>query len=119
MVNHKDLDVWKLSVECVSEIYTITKTFPKDEFYGLTNQIRRSAVSIPSNIAEGSARQSDKELIQFLHVALGSLSELETQLIIAKNLAYISNIENLTEKLISVRKLIVGLIKYLRKKTTK
>ena len=119
MVNHKDLDAWKLSIEFVSDIYNITKTFPKDEFYGLTNQIRRSAVSIPSNIAEGSARQSDKELIQFLYIALGSLSELETQLIIAKNLAYISNIENLTDSLVSIRKLIVGLIKYLKEKAIK
>lgn len=118
MAHHKDLDAWKLSMELVSEIYETTKTFPKEEIYGLTNQIRRSAVSIPSNIAEGSARQSDKELIQFLYIALGSLSELETQLIIAQNLAYLSNIEILSDKLNSVRKLIIGLIKYWKNKKT-
>lgn len=116
MSNHKDLDVWKYSIEFVSEIYELTKSFPKEEIYGLTNQIRRSAVSIPSNIAEGSARQSDKEFIQFLHIAMGSLIELETQLIIAKNVSYIEDIDNELNKIVIIRKLIVGLIKYLKHK---
>lgn len=80
MKTHRDLDVWKKSVSLVTSIYEITKSFPKEEIYGLTNQIRRAAVSVPSNIAEGSARQGNKEFIQFLYIALGSLTELETQL---------------------------------------
>src|SRR5690606_35660521 len=85
MKTHKDLEVWKKSIELVTEIYQVTKNFPKEEIYGLTSQIRRSAVSVPSNIAEGAARQFNKEYIQFLYIALGSLMELDTQLIIAKN----------------------------------
>lgn len=116
MSNHKDLDAWKLSIELVTEIYKKTKDFPKEELYGLTSQIRRCAVSIPSNIAEGSARQSDKELIHFLYIALGSCSELETQLIISKNLEYLSEIKNLSDRLTIIKKTILGLIKYLKKK---
>jgi four helix bundle protein len=88
MASHIELDVWKLSMDLVVEVYSITNNFPKEEVYGLTQQIRRSAVSIPSNIAEGAARESDKEYIRFLYISLGSLSELETQLLIGKRLAY-------------------------------
>lgn len=116
MSDHKSLDAWKKSIEFVSEIYEITSKFPKEELYGLTNQIRRSSVSIPSNIAEGSARQSDKELIQFLYVALGSLAELETQLLIAQNLSYITESDMPSEKIDIIKKLILGLIKYLKSK---
>lgn len=93
MKTHKDLEVWKLSISFVTEIYKITKTFPKDELYGLTSQIRRASVSIPSNIAEGAARKGNKEIIQFLYIALASASEVETQLIIANNLNYIESPE--------------------------
>ena len=116
MSDHRNLDVWKLAIDLVSEVYELTKSFPKEENYGLTSQIKRSAISIPSNIAEGSARQSDKELIQFLYIALGSLSELETQFIIAQKLSYIENIESLSEKFDSIKKLTMGLIKYLKRK---
>jgi four helix bundle protein len=91
MKTHKDLEVWKKAIEMVTTIYTLTRTFPKEELYGLTNQIRRSAVSVPSNIAEGSGRNSSKELLHFLCFATGSLSELETQIIIAHNLGYLNN----------------------------
>lgn len=115
---HKDLDVWKNSISLVKNIYEITKSFPKEELYGLTNQMRRAAVSIPSNIAEGAARNHDKEFIQFLYISLGSLSELETQLIISFELNYLS--ENLLNELINrlnqIRAQISGLIKYLDKK---
>lgn len=116
MSNHKDLDAWKLSINFIAEIYRITQSFPKEELYGLTNQIRRSAISIPSNIAEGSARQSDKELVQFLYIALGSLAELETQLIIAQNLNYILNLTEVSEQLNNIKRTILGLIKYLKNK---
>jgi four helix bundle protein len=84
--SYKDLEVWKLSIELVKEIYRITEKFPPSESYGLTNQIRRAAVSIPSNIAEGQERNSAKEFRQFLAIALGSVAEIETQLIIAKEI---------------------------------
>jgi len=90
MKTHKDLDVWKRSIEMVTSVYKLTRNFPKEELYGLTSQIRRSAVSVPSNIAEGAGRNSNKELLQFLYYATGSLSELETQLIIAHNLSYLN-----------------------------
>jgi len=113
--NHKDLEVWKKSMYLVSNIYKITESFPNKELYGLTNQIRRAAVSIPSNIAEGAARNSKKEFIQFLYISLGSLSELETQIIIASRLEYLNNLDTLSEDLKFVQKLINGLIYYLKK----
>jgi len=114
MKTHKDLEVWKKSIELVTEIYQVTKNFPKEEIYGLTSQIRRSAVSVPSNIAEGAARQFNKEYIQFLYIALGSLMELDTQLIIAKNNDFIDEEKlNLIEKNIeAIGKMINGLINY-------
>jgi four helix bundle protein len=112
--NHKDLEVWKQSIDLVSTVYRVTKTFPHEELYGLANQMRRAAVSIPSNIAEGAARNSRKEFSQFLHIALGSLSEVETQSIIAKRLGYLDDFGDVEEQIQTVRKLILGLIRYLR-----
>ena len=116
MKTHKDLDVWKKSVSLVTSIYEVTKTFPNDEIYGLTNQTRRSSVSIPSNIAEGSARQGDKEFAHFLYISLGSLSELETQLIIANSLNYLSlkDYDSVITSLEEIRRMLLGLIKYVR-----
>ena len=82
-MNHKDLDVWKKSMDLVELIYGLTSQFPSDERFGLVSQMRRAAVSIPSNISEGAARKGDKELIQFLMIAIGSLSELETQYLLS------------------------------------
>jgi four helix bundle protein len=109
---HKDLDVWKKSIELTTLIYEITKNFPREELYGLVAQIRRSAVSVAANIAEGAARNGKKEFIQFLYISLGSLSELETELIIAKNVGYIVNVE-VFEKIDSIRKMLLGLINVL------
>ncbi len=113
---HKDLDVWNRSVALVTMVYDVTKSFPKDEIFGLTSQIRRSAVSIPSNIAEGSARKGNKEFVQFLYISLGSTAELETQFIIAHNLKYISSSEYkpMMSNLIDIRKMLSGLIKYVK-----
>jgi four helix bundle protein len=86
--SYKDLTVWQAGVQLVTDVYRLTAGFPKSETFGLSNQIQRSAVSIPSNIAEGHARLSDKEFHHFLTIALGSLAELETQLVIAENLGY-------------------------------
>ena len=91
MGSHKELVVWKKGIELVKSIYQSTSSFPVDERFGLTNQMRRCSVSIPSNIAEGFARSSDKELVQFLYISLGSSSELDTQLIISKELEYLSD----------------------------
>ena len=86
---HRDLNVWKKAITLVKDVYVQTKSFPSEELYGLTSQMRRAAVSIPSNIAEGFARNSDKELLRFLSIALGSASELETQIIICNEIGYI------------------------------
>ena len=114
---HKKLDVWLKSINLVQNIYEITKSFPKAEDYGLTSQIRRSAVSIPANIAEGAARQTKKEFIQFLHVAQGSLSELDTHMEIALKLDYVqkNSIDEISVIMNDIDKMTTGLIKSLRK----
>ncbi len=117
---HKNLTVYKRSIVFVTTIYKLTKTFPKNEVYGLTSQIQRSAVSIPSNISEGAARKSDKELIQFLYISLGSAAELDTQLEIARNLDFLDNetYEKTSVELAEISKMINGLIAFQRKKVT-
>ncbi len=89
----RDLKVWQKGVDLVKEVYKIVNNFPRDEQYGLVSQMKRSAVSIPSNIAEGFRRRYDREQKQFLNIALGSCAELETQIVIAKELRYIDNSE--------------------------
>ena len=117
MKTHKDLDVWKDSIKLVDDIYKITVKFTKEEIYVLTNQIRRSVVSIPSNIAESAVKNRKKGFIKFLYIALGSLAELDTQLIISKNLGYISKEDTfLFKDLEKVKSKILGLIKYLKGK---
>jgi len=96
MIIHKDLKVWKKGIELVKNIYLITNSFPASEQFGLVVQMRRCAISIPSNIAEGCGRNSNKELVHFLYVALGSSSELETQIIISVELNFLDN-EKATE----------------------
>jgi len=117
-MNHKELDVWKVSMELVTLVYKLTEAFPKSEHFGLTSQIRRSAVSIPSNIAEGSGRNSWKELHQFVGYSIGSAAELDTQIIIAKNLNYLDDksIEEVFEMLEKTRKLLSGYKKYVKTK---
>jgi len=115
-LTHKNLEAWKSSMKLTVDIYNITQNFPKDELYGITNQIRRSAVSIPSNIAEGSARQTIKETMQFLYISLGSIAELETQLLISQELNYIKDAKEILDKLNFVKGLILGLIKYFKTK---
>ncbi len=112
MRDHKELDVWKESVELVTAVYALSKTLPAEELYGLINQMCRSAVSVPSNIAEGAARLSKKEFAHFLYIAAGSLAELETQIIIAEKLTYLSDPAPLLLRVASVRKMIHGLIRH-------
>ena len=116
MQSHKDLNVWKQSMEFVAKIYKLTREFPIEEQYGLSSQMRRSAISIPCNIAEGAARNSKKEYIQFLYISLGSLAEIETQLDIAKRLDYIANSQDLSDYVIEIRRMLLGLIAYVAKK---
>ncbi len=108
--HYRDLLVWQKAIELVTDIYRVTRGFPKDELYGLTSQIRRAAVSIPSNIAEGQGRLTRGEFRQFLGQARGSYAELETQLIIARNLGYLSQAGNLAENLAEVGRLLNGLL---------
>ena len=114
--SHKDLEVWQRAMDLASEIYAITAQFPKEEVYGLSMQARRCAVSIPSNIAEGAARNSTKEFIQYLHVSLGSVAELETQLLLAKKMSFMG--ENRSFDILEqVRKMLVGLLRALKQKS--
>lgn len=114
MRNHRDLDVWKVSMELVRDVYALTREYPREELYALTSQVRRSAVSIPSNIAEGAARNSKREFTQFLYIALGSCAELETQLLIARDLGYASS-EAIFQKLDRIRYMLLGLIRSIQR----
>ncbi len=113
--NFKDLKIWQESVELVEEIYKITKEFLKEELYGIVNQIRRSAVSLPSNIAEGFMRYHNKEFKQFLFIALASSAEIETQLIISEKLGYVAKqkLDELSGSIDKLNRMIMTLIKRL------
>jgi four helix bundle protein len=108
--SYKDLIVWQKAISMVTEVYRLTATFPKEERYGLTSQVRRSAVSIPSNIAEGQGRLSRGEFRQFLGISKGSLHELDTQLIIARELAYIDTNNPVFQQISEVGRLLNGLL---------
>lgn len=114
--SHKDLKVWQESMDFVMYIYEMTQDFPSTEQYGIVGQMRRAAVSIPSNIAEGAGRKGEKELIRFLFIALGSLSELETQMEISRRLGFISDVDfkNTEPKIYYIRKMLSGLIRSLK-----
>ena len=116
IVSYEDLDIWKTSCGAVVEIYDVTKSFPKEELFGLTNQIRRAAISIPSNVAEGFGRGTDKEKKQFLIIARGSISEVKTQLYLAKQLKYIndSRYDEIIGKLTVIHKMLNKMISYLK-----
>lgn len=113
MNNFKELKVWQKSVELSTRIYQITTGFPKDELYGLSSQLRRTAVSIPSNIAEGSGRGSNKDFSHFLSISLGSAFEMETQVIIAEKLFMIKqeNAIEIINEITEIQKMIRGLQK--------
>lgn len=110
---HRNLDVWKEAMQLAREVYRMTSSFPKGEIYGLTAQMRRAAVSVPSNIAEGAARGSNREFTHFLYVALGSLAELETQWLLAQDLRFTHN-DTLSPQIDRVRRMLVGLIDAVR-----
>ena len=116
MNNYKELIVWQKSIELVIQIYKATKSFPKEEVYGLSSQMQRAVVSIPSNIAEGHERNSSKEFVQFLYISRGSLAELETQVIIAEKLGYINQEEKncILNDCYKIGKMINGLLKSIK-----
>ena len=113
--SYKDLNIWKRSIVLVEDIYKITKNFPKEEIYGLISQLRKSAVSIPSNIAEGFARFHNKEYRQFLFISLGSCAELSTQIIIALRLGFFEKKKagKLLKEIDEISKMTISLIKKL------
>ena len=115
---HRKLKVWQASIDFVIEIYNELRAFPAHEKFGLTGQLQRAAVSIPSNIAEGAARRNTRELVQFLYIARGSLSELDTQLEISFRLEYLAkeNYERIVLKLEAISKMLSGLIASLAKR---
>ena len=116
MASYRDLKVWQLGVDIALEVYRITGDFPKSEQYGLTSQLRRAAVSIASNIAEGHARKTQKELHRFLNIAKGSLAELETQLIIARELGFADgkSMETLFAMAENESRMLIGLMRSIK-----
>ncbi len=117
MKNYTELEVWLEARKLASEIYLVSKKFPREETYGITNQIRRSAISIPSNIAEGCGRQSSKETIHFLYISRGSLYELETQIFLSYDQKYLNGevLERVLKQIEICKKLIHGFINYYKK----
>ena len=114
---HHRLEAWQQALALVKTIYTQTSSFPKTELYGLTSRMRRAAVSIPSNIAEGAARETTPEFLRFLYIARGSLAELETQILIARDLNYIVDITTVMNELERVSGLLNGLIRSLKSRS--
>lgn len=119
ILSYRELDVWKHSRILVKSIYQITRAFPKDEQFGLTNQLRRAAVSVPSNIAEGCGRNHAKDSIQFFFIARGSLYEVETQVIVSFDLDYLSqqDLDSTLDQIIKCKKILNGFINYYQSKT--
>lgn len=116
MKSHLDLTVWRASIALAKSVYEVTRSFPKEELYGLTSQIRRASVSIASNIAEGSARQGTKELIQFLYIAAGSANELDTHFEICKEIGLTSETDSkaMQHDISEVLRMLRGLIRSLK-----
>ncbi|WP_242131015.1 four helix bundle protein [Aestuariivivens marinum] len=112
--SHRDLKVWQEAMNLVVIIYELTEKFPSNEAFGLASQLRRAAVSIPSNIAEGAGRKGGKEFARFLYIALGSLSEVETQIEIAVRLQYLKDIEEIYKTVYFIRSMLSNLIKSLK-----
>ena len=116
-MDHKELNVWKKGMNLVEKIYEVSDVFPDSERFGLTSQIRRAAISVPSNIAEGAARKSDKELLQFINIALGSLAEIETQYLIAIRLGLLKKDNALMSLINDEKQLLLGFRNYIKNKT--
>ena len=115
-MNHKDLKVWNKSIQLVIKIYNLVKVLPSDEKFGLSSQLKRSAVSVSSNIAEGAGRSSTKELIRFIDIASGSLSELETQVILVQKLGFGDTDDLIRNEIVTIRKMLYRLKQSLKRK---
>jgi len=117
--NYRDLIAWQKSIELVEEVYKLTREFPREEIYSLTTQMRRAAISIPSNIAEGEGRRSGNEFSHFLSIAHGSLRELETQILIAQRLLYLTDaqVQTLFSMTEEIGRLINGLANSLKRRS--
>ena len=115
LTGHRELRVWQNAMSLVRDVYTVTKVFPIEEQFGLISQLRRAAVSVPSNIAEGAARTSKREFAQFLSVARGSLAEVETQILIAKDLGYLVHDEEILAAISGLLRSISALMRSLKK----
>ena len=113
--NHRSLKAWQLGMDLVEQVYAVTRGFPKEEMFGLTGQMRRAAISVPTNIAEGCARSSTKELLRFLAISAGSLSELDTHVAIAQRLGYLKD-SKLLDGIDEVSAVLMGLGASLRRK---
>ena len=116
--SYQDLEVWKKAMGLVTDIYKVTQTYPKEELYGLTNQLRRASVSVPANIAEGWGRGTTKGYIQFLRIARGSLLEVETLMTISHNLGYVNAQdlqEQILQKIVEISKMMNALINSLKR----
>lgn len=107
---HYKLDVWRESMQMVRLVYDLTATFPDEEKYGLTSQMRRSAVSVPSNIAEGAARGNGGDFVRFLQIARASLMELDTQVWLSRDLGFLQDVSKIRDKVISILRMLNGLI---------
>lgn len=116
-IGYERLEVWQRGMDLVVAVYAMVRTLPAEERYALSDQLRRSAVSIPSNIAEGAARASKKEFVQFLYIALGSASELQTQIEIVKRVGYLDDISHLKKTIISIRQMLNALIASIKKQS--
>lgn len=114
---HHQLEVWQEAIALVKDVYRLTASFPQQENYALASQMRRAAISVPSNIAEGAGRTGDREFLKFLSVARGSLSELETQLIIAKELSYLADATEIVARVDKVFGLLGGLMKSIQSRS--
>jgi len=116
--SYQDLAVWQKGMQLVTSVYSVTRTFPREEMYGLTSQIRRAVVSVPANIAEGWGRRSTKEYIQFLRIARGSLLELGTLLLIAVNLGYLTTekAETMLDQVQEISRMLSGLMSSLNRR---
>ena len=114
--SHRSLNAWKQAMTLVVDVYSLTASFPQQEQYGLVSQLRRAAVSVPANIAEGAARNGSKEFLHFLGIASGSLSELDTLIDLARQLGYVEDTEELNAKVDDVSGLVMGLASSIRRK---
>ena len=114
MHNYKELEIWKKSISLAEKVYELTSQFPLEEKFGLISQLKRASVSVPSNIAEGAGRNTKGEFNQFLGIAVGSLFELETQLILSKRFRFIDQIQTEIDEIDNLRKMIFGLQKSLK-----